>query len=101
MMDGGRKRAGQSHWTGYFLNIGIGAFTGLFVATSAFALYFAGDISNKPARTELCFTDFAETVKNYYSAGVITIKCLVYFYELCLPCHEVFDIGDIREATGD
>ncbi|CZR63522.1 uncharacterized protein PAC_13419 [Phialocephala subalpina] len=44
MMDGGRKRAAQSHWAGYFLDIGMGAFAGLFVATPAFALYFSNAI---------------------------------------------------------
>jgi hypothetical protein len=41
VMDGGRKRASQSHWTGYFVEVGMGAFAGLFLATPAFALYFS------------------------------------------------------------
>jgi len=45
MRDGGRRRAGQSHWTGYFLDIGAGAFAGIFLAAPAFALYI-GSRSN-------------------------------------------------------
>lgn len=41
MRDGGRKRAAQSHWAGSFLDIGMGAFSGLFVAAPAFVLYFS------------------------------------------------------------
>ncbi|CAL3971632.1 unnamed protein product [Diplocarpon coronariae] len=40
-MDGGRKRAAQNHWTGYFLDVGMGAFAGVFVAAPALALYFS------------------------------------------------------------
>jgi hypothetical protein len=39
MRDGGRKRAGQVHWAGYFLDIGVGAFAGIFLAAPAFGLY--------------------------------------------------------------
>ncbi|KAI9052591.1 hypothetical protein LZ554_003934 [Drepanopeziza brunnea f. sp. 'monogermtubi'] len=41
MTDGGRKRAAQSHWAGYLVDIGMGAFAGLFVAAPAFGLYFS------------------------------------------------------------
>ncbi|KUJ08315.1 uncharacterized protein LY89DRAFT_742153 [Mollisia scopiformis] len=41
MMDGGRKRASQAHWAGYFLDVGMGVFAGLFLAAPAFALYFS------------------------------------------------------------
>jgi len=39
MRDGGRKRAGQIHWAGYFFDIGMGAFAGIFLAAPAFGLY--------------------------------------------------------------
>ena len=39
MRDGGRKRAGQAHWAGYLLDVGVGAFAGVFLAAPAFALY--------------------------------------------------------------
>ena len=42
--DGGRRRAAQAHWMGYFVDIGVGAFAGLFLAAPAFALY----TSSKP-----------------------------------------------------
>ena len=41
MRDGGRKRAGQAHWAGYFLDVGIGAFSGLFLAAPALMLYMS------------------------------------------------------------
>lgn len=37
--DGGLRRAAQKHWTGYFLDIGMGVFSGAFVAAPAFALF--------------------------------------------------------------
>lgn len=50
MRDGGRKRAAQSHWSGYFLDIGMGAFAGLFLAAPAFALYFSNVQANSGAQ---------------------------------------------------
>lgn len=40
-MDGGRKRASQHHWAGYFVDVGMGIFAGLFLAAPAFALYMS------------------------------------------------------------
>ncbi|KAK1751516.1 hypothetical protein QBC47DRAFT_434690 [Echria macrotheca] len=39
MRDGGRKGAGKTHWAGYILDIGMGAFAGIFLAVPAFVLY--------------------------------------------------------------
>lgn len=50
MRDGGRKRAVQSHWAGYFLDVGMGAFAGLFLAAPAFALYFSSAQDNTGAQ---------------------------------------------------
>ncbi|KAK3380915.1 hypothetical protein B0H63DRAFT_510877 [Podospora didyma] len=41
MRDGGRRRAGQAHWTGYFMDVGMGAFAGLFLAAPAFVLFMS------------------------------------------------------------
>ncbi|KAK4236543.1 hypothetical protein C8A03DRAFT_35545 [Achaetomium macrosporum] len=49
MRDGGRKGAGATHWAMYILDVGMGAFAGLFLAAPAFVLYsnatFANDSS--------------------------------------------------------
>ena len=37
--DGGRRRAAEKHSAGYFLDVGVGAFAGIFLAFPAFALY--------------------------------------------------------------
>jgi hypothetical protein len=39
MQDGRRKAAGATHWYLYILDVGMGAFAGLFLAAPAFALY--------------------------------------------------------------
>ena len=39
MRDGGRKGAGKTHWAGYLLDVGVGAFAGVFLAAPAIALY--------------------------------------------------------------
>lgn len=41
MRDGGRRRAGKTHWAGYFLDVGAGAFAGIFLTAPAFALYLS------------------------------------------------------------
>jgi hypothetical protein len=40
-------------------------------------------------------------VKNNYSTGAIAFECLVYYRELIVPGHELFDTRNIREAEGD
>ncbi|KAK9771999.1 putative Amino acid transporter transmembrane domain-containing protein [Seiridium cardinale] len=45
--DGARRRAAQRHWTGILLDIGVGAFAGLFVAAPAFALYQSASFDEK------------------------------------------------------
>jgi hypothetical protein len=40
-------------------------------------------------------------VENNGTPGAVATECLVYLYKLCLPCHEMFDVGNIREAEGD
>ena len=49
MRDGGRKRAGQVHWAGYLLDVGVGAFAGLFLAAPAFALYMNAQFDEQVA----------------------------------------------------
>lgn len=39
MRDGGRRRAAQTHWAGYIIDVGAGAFAGAFLASPALALY--------------------------------------------------------------
>ncbi|KAK3315664.1 hypothetical protein B0H66DRAFT_565720 [Apodospora peruviana] len=39
MRDGGRKGAGKAHWAGYILDVGMGAFAGIFLASPAIVLY--------------------------------------------------------------
>ena len=43
--DGGRKRAAQAHWIGYFIDVGIGAFSGIFLAAPAIMLYMQAQFS--------------------------------------------------------
>ncbi|KAK0711726.1 hypothetical protein B0H67DRAFT_586169 [Lasiosphaeris hirsuta] len=47
MRDGGRKRAGQAHWAGYFLDVGAGAFAGIFLAAPAIALYSSAQFNKR------------------------------------------------------
>ncbi|KAK3352179.1 hypothetical protein B0T25DRAFT_453731 [Lasiosphaeria hispida] len=47
MRDGGRKRAGQTHWAGYFLDVGAGAFAGVFLAAPAIALYSSAQFNKR------------------------------------------------------
>jgi hypothetical protein len=51
--------------------------------------------------TELRLAYSTKAVKNYRSAGAITVELRVYFCELLFPCYEVFDLRDIRKAKGD
>jgi hypothetical protein len=39
LRDGARPRAADSHWAGYFLDVGMGLFAGVFLAAPAIALY--------------------------------------------------------------
>ncbi|KAH8900443.1 hypothetical protein GQ53DRAFT_757457 [Thozetella sp. PMI_491] len=45
MRDGGRRRASQWHWVGYFMDVGMGAFAGIFLAAPAFILYQSAQFS--------------------------------------------------------
>jgi hypothetical protein len=45
--DGGRRRAAQDHWSGYILDVGMGAFAGIFLAAPAFGLYQSTSFDEK------------------------------------------------------
>lgn len=60
MMDGGRPRAAQKHWTGYFIDVGMGIFGGLFLAAPAFALYRSG---SRPGEDNSGASDLAEFLR--------------------------------------
>ncbi|KAK5651593.1 hypothetical protein OQA88_11866 [Cercophora sp. LCS_1] len=47
MRDGGRRRAGEKHWTGYFLDLGAGAFAGVFLAAPALGLYMNAEFDRR------------------------------------------------------
>ncbi|KAK3302831.1 uncharacterized protein B0T15DRAFT_400971 [Chaetomium strumarium] len=46
MRDGKRKGAGTTHWVMYILDVGMGAFAGVFLAAPAFALYQGATFAN-------------------------------------------------------
>lgn len=46
MRDGGRQGAGKTHWAGYFVDVGVGAFAGVFLAAPALILYFGATAGN-------------------------------------------------------
>lgn len=45
--DGGRKRFAQVHWAGIIVDVGVGAFAGLFLAAPSFALYSSAQFDSE------------------------------------------------------
>ncbi|PQE30866.1 hypothetical protein CJF32_00009071 [Rutstroemia sp. NJR-2017a WRK4] len=45
--DGGQRRAAQDHWSGYILDVGMGAFAGIFLAAPAFGFYQSSSFDEK------------------------------------------------------
>ncbi|KAI9164143.1 hypothetical protein HJFPF1_05782 [Paramyrothecium foliicola] len=61
--DGNRLQASQLHWTGYFKDIGMGAFAGIFLAAPALGLYMSAQFDKGLGDTSSGFDDIASYLR--------------------------------------